>query len=158
MNSKVKVVADATTGSVINVSENNPEYGYIRLEQTRTQIDGNGFLRRKVISALVHGTTAELQQSGFFAGQELPGSILVKESMEPFNKKNPERDYKIAGDTGIACTLEGAPIYRKTIYTLQSNIEDVLIQHDNIEQLRTAYAQRANATAGITANTDFDDV
>lgn len=158
MNSKVKVVADATTGSVINVSENNPEYGYVRLEQIRTQIDNNGFLRRKVISALVHGTTAELQQSGFYAGQELPGSILVKESMEPFNKKNPERDYKVAGDTGIVCTLEGAPIYRKTIYTLQSNLEDVLIQHDNVEQLRNAYAQRADAKSGITANTDFDQI
>ena len=56
MNAKVRVVADATTGSVINVSENNPEYGFVRLEQTRTHIDNNGFLRRKVINALVHGT------------------------------------------------------------------------------------------------------
>ena len=35
MNSKVKVVANATTGAVVNVSENNPDYAYIRLEQTK---------------------------------------------------------------------------------------------------------------------------
>ena len=40
---KVKVVANATTGSVINVSENNPDYAYVRLEQKRPFIDDNGF-------------------------------------------------------------------------------------------------------------------
>jgi hypothetical protein len=158
MNAKVRVVADATTGSVINVSENNPEYGFVRLEQTRTHIDSNGFLRRKVINALVHGTVEELQAAGFFANQELPGTILIKESMEPFNKKNPERDLKIGGNTGILCTVDGAPIYRKTIYSLQSNVEDVLIQHTNTEELRTAYAKRDNSVATITANTDFDNI
>lgn len=158
MNAKVKVVADAKTGSVINVSEHNPEYGFVRLEQTRTHIDSNGFLRRKVVSALVHGTVAELQESGFFEGQVLPGTILIKESLEPFNKKNPERDYKIAGDTGILCTLDGAPIYRKTIYSLQSNVEDILIQHTNTEELRNAYAARQTSKTVISANTDFDNI
>jgi helix-turn-helix protein len=47
MSSKVVVLADATTGSVINVS-NNPEFGHIRVEQTVNQYDDNGFLRRKI--------------------------------------------------------------------------------------------------------------
>ena len=46
MNSKVFVQADET-GAVINVSENNSEYGYVRVQQTRTMIDDNGFVRRK---------------------------------------------------------------------------------------------------------------
>lgn len=156
MNSKVKVVADATTNSVIVVSPNNPEYGYVRLEQTRTVIDDNGFLRMKPVSTLIHGTMTELKAAGFYAGQELPGNLLIKESLEPFNAKNPERDLKIAGDTGIICSVEGQPIYRKTIYSAASNAEDTLIKHDNVEQLRNAYA--AKTESAITPNTDFENL
>jgi hypothetical protein len=54
MNTKVKVVADATTGSVITLS-GNAQFGYVRLEQVRSVIDDNGFLRRKAVSTLIHG-------------------------------------------------------------------------------------------------------
>ena len=156
MNSKVKVVADAT-GAVITVSENNPEYGYVRLEQVRTMIDDNGFLRRKSVSTLVHGTVTELQLAGFYAGQELPGTIVVTESLEPFNKTNPERDFKVAGATGILCTIGGQPIYRKTSYSASSNAEDTLIKHDNIEQLRAAYATQSTSVAN-SPNLNFDTI
>ena len=145
MNSKVIVTADATTNRVVNVSE-NPEFGWIRVEQVRTMIDDNGFLKRKPVSAIVPGPLADLQASGFFAGQQLDGKIVVQESLEPFNKKTPERDLKIAGETGIVCTLGGLPIYRKTIWSLDSSSQDELIKHDNVEELRAAYAQ-ANSTA-----------
>lgn len=157
MNSKVKVVADATTNSVITVSQNNPEYGFVRLEQTRTMFDDNNFLKLKVVSTLIHGTVAELQAAGFYAGQELPGKIVVTESMEPFNAKNPERDYKVAGNTGIICTLGGSPIYRKTTYSTASNVEDTLVRHDNVEQLRQAYAAQSKTTIS-TPNVNFDQV
>ena len=157
MNSKVTVVADATTKAVIVQSENNPEYGYVRLEQPRTIIDDNGFLRSKKISTLVHGTVAELQAAGFYDGQELPGKIIIVESMTPFNKKDPSRDLKVAGGTGIVCTIEGAPIYRKTIYSIASNSEDTLIKHDNVDQLRAAYA-KTSTNSGISANTSFDSI
>lgn len=155
MNSKVKVVADATTGAVIVQSPNNPDYGYVRLEQVRTMVDDNGFLKRKVISTLLQGEMSVLSESGFYAGQELPGTICVVESLEPFNKKNPERDLKIAGETGIICSVEGAPIYRKTLYSVSANAEDTLIKHDNVEELRAAYA---NKSAAIKANTNFDSI
>jgi len=141
MNSKVKVAADATTNAVIVSSPNNPEYGYVRLEQSRTVIDDNGFLRIKPVSTLIHGTIAELKAAGFYAGQELPGNLLIKESLTPFNAKNPER---------------GQPIYRKTIYSAASNTEDTLIKHDNVEQLRNAFA--AKAESAITPNTDFENL
>lgn len=157
MNSKVKVVADATTNSVITVSQNNPEYGFVRLEQTRTMFDDNNFLKLKVVSTLIHGTVAELQAAGFYAGQELPGKIIVTESMEAFNAKNPERDYKVAGNTGIICTLGGSPIYRKTTYSTASNVEDTLVRHDNVEQLRQAYSAQSKTTIS-TPNVNFDQV
>jgi len=155
MNSKVKVVADATTGAVIVQSPNNPDYGYVRLEQSRTMVDDNGFLKRKVISTLLQGEMKDLTASGFYAGQELPGTICIQESLEPFNKKNPERDLKIAGETGIVCTFDDAPIYRKTVWSVSANAEDVLIKHDNVDELRAAYASKSSA---ISANTSFDNI
>jgi hypothetical protein len=154
MNSKVKVVANEN-GVVINQSTNNPEYGFVRLEQTRTLIDDNGFLRRKAVSTLIQGEVTVLQASGFYANQELPGNIIVKESMEPFSKKNPERDHKVAGETGILCTVAGKPIFRKTVYTTASNAEYVTIKHDNVDELRTAYATQSVESA-VKPSADFD--
>jgi hypothetical protein len=149
MNSKVIVLADETTGTVVNVSQNKPEYGFIRVQQIRTMIDDNGFLRRKPVSALIPGTINELQETGFFAGQQLDGKIVVEESLEPFNEKNPERDLKIAGETGVVCTLGGLPIYRRTKMSFDASAPDTLIKHDNVDQLRAAYAQanKANSSA-----------
>jgi hypothetical protein len=158
MNSKVKVMAADATGSVISKSENNKDYGYIRLEQTRLVINENtNFMEPKTLSVLIHGTVDNLKKSGFYAGQELPGVITVKESTEPFNKTNPERDLKVAGNTGIVCTINGQPIYRKTVYSQTSSSEDVLVKHDNTEQLRTAYEAGSKSKA-IQANTDFDAI
>ena len=156
MKSKVKVVALDETGLVINQSKSNPEYGYVRLEQTHTMVDNNGFLRRKNVSTLIHGTMDELSASNFYAGQELPGTIVIKESLEPFNSKNPERDLKIAGETGIICKKGDSPIYRKTVYTTVSNAENDTIEHDNIAELRAAY--ETSSSSAMTANTDFDNV
>lgn len=148
MNSKVTVLAEETTGAVVNVSVNNPTYGYIRVQQVRTMIDDNGFLRRKPVSALIAGTVTELTESGFYAGQQLDGKIVVEEALSPFNEKTPERDLKIAGETGIVCTIGGLPIYRRTKFSFANNAEDMLIKHDNIEQLKAAYsAQKANTSA-----------
>ena len=82
MNLKVKVVANATTGAVVNVSESNPDYGYIRLEQTKAIVDDNGFFKPRTISTLLQGNFNELTGMGFFNGQELPGKIQIKESLE----------------------------------------------------------------------------
>jgi len=156
MNSKVKVVADKETNAVINVSTNSPEWGYVRLEQVRTIIDDNGFINRKTMSCLLKGPVDQLQETGFYAGQELPGTIIVEESLTPFNKKNPERDLKIAGDTGIVCRQSGAPIYRRTKYVATPNAADgTTVEHDNVEELRAAYAAKTASNA-VQPNADFD--
>jgi hypothetical protein len=156
MNSNVTVVADATTNSVINQSANNPEYGFVRLQQTRTQIDENGFLRRRSFSSLIHGPLTLLKASGFYAGQILPGNIIIKEAMTPFNKNTPERDLKIAGETGIVCRVNGEPIYRKTYYSASASSVDVTIEHDNIDELRNAYDLQASKVSAVKPNSDFD--
>jgi hypothetical protein len=154
MNSKVTVVADATTGAVITQSVNNPEYGYVKLAQTRTTIDDNGFLRKTTLTALIQAPVDILQEMGYYGGQVLDGKIIIKESLTPFNKKEPNRDLKVAGKSGIACTVNGNPIYRKTVYSQASNAEDVTIQHDNTEELRNAYMSET-ASSAIKPNKEF---
>lgn len=146
MKSKVKVTGDEL-GNVITQSVNNPEYGYVRVEQIKTTIDDNNFLRRKSVSALIQGNLVDLQAEGYFAGQELPGKIVVVESINPFNSKNPARDIKHAGNTGIICTIEGLPIYRKTVYSLSTNAEDIFIKHDNVEQIKAAFNTESKQSA-----------
>jgi hypothetical protein len=153
MNSKVFVQADET-GAVINVSENNPDFGYVRVQQTRTMVDDNGFIRRKSITALMPGTVEDLQAMNLYGGQALDGKILIEESLTPFNKKNPERDLKIAGETGIVCTLGGLPIYRRTKFSFNETLADTTIEHDNVNELKAAYAAQT-AKEAIQPSEDF---
>lgn len=152
--SKVVVVADATTNAVINQSQNNPEFGYVRVEQAVNHYDDNGFLRRKKLSALIAAPLADLQDAGYYAGQVLPGKIIVQEATTAWNKENPERDLKVAGKTGIVCRIEGQPIYRRTLYTEKENLKDTFLAHDNVEELRAAYDQ-AEAKSAVQPNEDF---
>jgi hypothetical protein len=156
MNSTVKVVADATTGAVVRVSENNPDFASVRVEQTRMVIGNNNFIERKTVSALLQGSTTDLSLMGFYAGQELPGTIVIEESLAPFNKKNPERDLKIAGETGIICSVGGQPIYRRAVFSTASNATDTLIKHDNVEQLRSAYSSANSSAIRNAAGQDFN--
>jgi hypothetical protein len=157
MDSKVIVMADEATGSVINVSENNPEYGYVKLQQIRNVIDDNGFLRRKPVNALLPGTVEDLKSLNLFAGQALTGKILIEESLEPFNKKTPERDLKIAGETGIVCTWNSLPIYRRTKFTFNSVAEDSYQKHDNIDELKAAYANSNKSNTSAIQNAAGQD-
>jgi hypothetical protein len=138
MDSKVKVLKNED-GSVLTVSEKNPEYAWVRVQQIRTVVDDNGFLRRKPVSAIIPGHVDDMKAMNFFADQELLGKILIKEALIPFNAKDPQRDLKVAGDTGIVCTLEGLPIYRKTYYSTKNNVEDIFVQHDNKDQIKSAF-------------------
>jgi hypothetical protein len=134
MNSKVAVTADKN-GNIISVSENNPEYGWIVVKQEVSQLE-NGWVKRTSRTARINGKVDELLQLGFKDGTELPGKIVVLESLTPFNQENPDRDLKIAGTTGVICRVDDQPIYRKTVYTSNVNSFDELIIHNNSDEIR----------------------
>jgi hypothetical protein len=151
--SKVVVTADQN-GNVIGQSEKNPEYGYVRVEQVGTFINDQGWLRISKRSALIKGLVKDLQQTGFTAGQELDGKIIVVESLSPFNPDNPDRDLKLAGETGVICRYDDQPIYRQTFFTPNMSAYDTLIAHTNADEIREVQAaQRTLAT--MTANTEL---
>jgi hypothetical protein len=154
MESKVKVTADKA-GNVISTSLANPEWGHIRVEQTRMLVDEKGFARATRISALIAGQVAGLAAFGFTSGLELPGRIYVKESTTPFNNKAPEKDLKIAGSTGIICMFGDKPIYRKNFYSENGSKEDETLEHTNGEEIQEAYAAQRSVSA-ITPNREFN--
>lgn len=154
MKSNVIVTADKA-GNIVTVSKNNPEWGHFRVEQNRMLIDDNGISRRVKLSALVAGKVEELMSYGLQDGTVMPGTIYVKESITPFNKVNPERDLKIAGNTGVICKLGEEHIYRSSFYHPNPLKLDETIEHTNKEEIMAA---RANAKAsGLTANSEFDN-
>ena len=135
MTTKVKVTGDEN-GNVIGVSMNNPEYGYVRVEQRVSQVNDQGWLRISKRSTLIKGKVEDLRAVDFTAGQELPGKIVVKESLTPFNTENPDRDLKIAGSTGVVCRIDDQPIYRQTFYTTNENASDELLMHTNSDEIK----------------------
>jgi hypothetical protein len=64
------------------------------------------------------------------------------ESFQPFNQENPDRDLKIAGDTGVICRVDDEPIYRQTFYTTNENAVDELIMHTNANEIREVQAAK----------------
>ena len=75
----------------------------------------------------------------------------------------------MVGYTGVVCCVDGQPIYRKTEYTYDVNAQDVLINHDNGDDIRSANNlvtdQINNATAKDSSlkqevfdNTTVDDI
>lgn len=154
MQNKVTIVPD-DNGNVIRQSKNNEEYGYVRVTQEAVQYGVNGWVNRKVRSALILGKMDDLKEIGLGKMESLPGKIVIKESTDPFNANEPDRDLKIAGETGIiCCTADGEPIYRTSFYDASGSLQDELVPHSNGQAIREANAG-GNGAIKI-ANTEFD--
>jgi len=150
MLSKVYVTANEA-GQVVVQSKDNSNYGHIRVEQKRTVITDKGWVRSKVLSALMHGTVDELESLGFGAGEIIPGKIVIKESLTPFNAKDPSLDFKVAGKTGVVCMVGEQPIYRKCFYNQSGTDIDETIAHTNSNAIRQANIK-------FTETEEFTDV
>lgn len=135
MDSPVMIMADVT-GAVIGVSNNNPEFGYIRVQQVARTIGKGGWFRFSKRSALLKGTMEDLKAANFKDGDILPGQIVIKESLTPFYAEDSDKHIKRAGDGGPVCTLDDQPIYRDSIYTTNMNDEDELIEHNNGDYIK----------------------
>ena len=122
---KTKVKVTAVDGKVIILSANNPEFGYIRVEQTVTKFNDQGFVNKSNMSALVKGKIADLTSFGWKEGQLLDGKLVVREStIEPFEGAQP----KINPSTSEVIMHNGSPVYRDTIYDPTGSKEDILLQ------------------------------
>lgn len=123
----VKITADEN-GRVVIPSSNNPEMGYIRVEQEHESFEG-GFYNKSIRSALISGQLEALNAAGFKEGQVRPGKIIAIEQTTPFYEG---QQPKINPQTEQILLKDGKPIYRQTMYTENMDKEDKLLQHDTI--------------------------
>ena len=121
-------------GATVRVS-NNKEYSYVVLEQIASELKG-GWISDKTLTTIIQGKTSVLESMDL--SKPLIGKIVVLESLKPFNDKQPERDLKYAGDTGIVCMDGDNPIYRKTEFTYDTNAHSEFIKHTNGAEIRSA--------------------
>lgn len=149
MENPIYVAADET-GGVVTVSQNNPEYGWVMFTQDTPHV-ANGWLTVKTRRARVMGKVEMLEKT-YTGGQEIKtGKIVVKEQLTPFtDNEQADRDLKIAGNTGIICSVNGEPIYRRVEYVLDPNAQDTFVQHDNGEEIRQAIAAITPSNKNIT--------
>ena len=146
----VVIVKDDQKNS-IRVSKKNPVYAHVRLVQERSWLSANGWFTQREISTLIHGKTEQLKNAGIGRKKNLPGNIYIVEQLFPFTSKNPDKDLKYAGKTGVVCkaadpdTGEVLNIYRKTFYDAAGTKEDVLVEHINGDEIRKA--NNADATS-----------
>jgi hypothetical protein len=146
MENKVTIVADRN-GNIICPSLNNPDYGYIRVEQFATQINDQGWLKNVKRYALIKGKMKDLIECGYKENQQIHGKIVVRESLTPFNSESPDKDLKIAGNTGVICRLDDEPIYRQTFFTTNLNSNDEFIIHNNSEEIKEVLSTIRETTA-----------
>ena len=144
MQNKVNIVAD-DMGNIIRQSSNNAEFGHIRLEQQTVTFGNTGWVKSSNRTTLLHGKMDDLQSLNLNESTPLNGKIIVKESITPFSNNDPDRDLKIAGETGIVCSVDDQPIYRKTFFVADVTAQDVLIAHTNGDAIREANGLTSNA-------------
>jgi hypothetical protein len=126
----------------------------IRLNQSRAEVTQQGFVKLSNRVFYVKGSKEELQALGWNKDTQLTGNLVVQESLEPFNKSNPDYDFKVVPGTGVICTVDGEPIYRRTLWDPTGNVTDTFIAHDNKEEIMAALAQRDSNSAIIPASTE----
>ena len=123
---------------ILGKSNNNADYGYIRVEEsTGLTFGAGGWLNSNTKTALIKGKVADLtafmQKNNVKVGYEIPGKIVIKEQTTAFYAG---QQPKIVPSTGevLYVTINGvqSPIYRQTEFTMDTTMQDVLIQHENV--------------------------
>ena len=123
MKNSVKVAVHPETKAVVTASKNKPEFGTIRLEETGMRFTG-GFVNSTKRSAFIRGKVKDL--ASFYAGQELPGQIIAKETRQPqYEGHTP----KINQTTSEVISVNGSPVYLSYEYTEDLTAKDQLIQN-----------------------------
>ena len=149
-NQRIDIVPNEQ-GNVYRESSNK-ELHYIRLSQSSLKFSNN-FLKKVTLSCLVFGQLEELKEA-FSNLKSLTGKLVIKESFTPSDSNDLERDLKRAGsDDAPICTANGKPIYRTIFYDPTSSIEDTLIPHTNVEEIRAFH----NGEDFVPADTEVSE-
>ena len=146
-NPKIEIVPNEA-GTIIRESSNK-DIHFVRLTQTSIKV-ANNFLKEVTLSCLVFGKHDELE-STFGSLRFLPGKLVIKESLDSSDDRNLKR---AGSDDAPICLSNGQPIYRTIIYDPTSSLEDTLIPHTNVDEIRAFH----NGEEFVPADTEVSEV
>ena len=95
---------------------------------------------------------------------ELDGNIIVREQLVAFNANAPERDLKIAGETGVICkgvdqeTGEVKEIYRKSFYDPTGLQKHISIPHINGDEIREANGDTNSSSKKTLSQSELNNL
>ena len=145
-NSKIEI-APNEAGATVRESSNK-DIHYVRLVQSSIKI-ANNFLKKVTLSCLVFDKPDELEQT-FGSLKFLPGKLVINESCVPSDDRNLKR---AGSDDAPICLSNGQPIYRTIIYDPTSSLEDTLIPHTNVDEIRAFH----NGEEFVPADTEVSE-
>jgi hypothetical protein len=141
----VMIVPNKKTSAIVSPYDNNPEFGYVQLEQSQMIVQG-GWLRQVKRACLLRADVAILQQwvsmnkslqlpgriaVWEFAESELPNDVKAKYISNKMDYEDAIEQYiKRAGNDGDElATEDGERILRFAFYDETGKVEDILVQH-----------------------------
>lgn len=122
------------------LDKNGKPYGFIRLEQATLDLgySYNGGIKRTSTLKNMLAEQFEKVKDYYAAGTELPGRIARKETMDAAIGTQKGWTPKRAGSEENAPVLKknGLTIYQQTVYDQSGTEADVIIEHDNVEEVK----------------------
>ena len=129
--SKVTVIAHPVTGQVITESTNKPGFGTFRVDTENTDMN-TGFVNISRRSAFIRGRMEDLAKLNLSAGKQLPGTIIKKESFEPFYEGQTPKIYPESSDNaGESVLTDGKETYLEYSYSNVKDAQDVWVSSED---------------------------
>jgi hypothetical protein len=141
----------------VTPSKKNPMMGYVGFYQLGALATQNKRLDLEIEHWAISIGRTEKFEAKYSAGQILPGRIAIEETFDAPNPEDTAQDLKFLSaackEAGVPCTKDGKDIYQIKWYDPTGTAPDVLIAHDNQEEINEvnleakAQANKANSNA-----------
>jgi hypothetical protein len=133
-------------------SKKNPTVmGYVSFYQVAPMTSKNKRLDLEIEHWAISVGRIDRFEAKYEVGQILPGRIAIEETLEPPNAEDIKQDVKYASkacqDAGVPCTVNDEIIYQIKYYDPSGKSVDVLLAHDNFEEI-----EEVNAAAKAASN------
>ena len=133
-------------------SKKNPTVmGYVSFYQVAPMTSKNKRLDMEIEHWAISVGRIDRFEAKYEPGQILPGRIAIEETLEPPNAEDTKQDLKFASnackEAKVPCTINGEMIYQIKYYDPTGEAKDVLLAHDNFEEI-----EEVNAAAKAAAN------
>lgn len=135
MNSKVIIVPN-NLGEVVSLMPGYTNIYQISIQQRKCLFTQDGSIKKELIKSVIIGDKDDLDRL-VLNRSELEGTIVVRDSIIPYNNQK-NQDLSLCPITGVTLKYNGNSIYRKYFYSNNKTAKDEIIEHNNLDEIRSA--------------------